>query len=232
MIDDPMSVDFERLLGEDYQKRLSSEEQRRRIERAVSYDQFAPTQTPTTIDSTQYNPAIEGYRDAGLSWGDEGWEPIDNTDPLSEFPEYVPTDQAIQTLVDLGPVLEVGAGNGYWAHVVNENGGDCLPTDLHPQYTGGKKWTHVREADGVDAVNDYPNRAVVMCHPSGADRWSERVLDAITTQPFVFIGAWFPGPDANPWFFKRLAENWTLSEEFPIYNWASSHAHGYVFTQD
>ena len=246
MFDDPLTEDFHELLGPDYDS-LPSDEQYRQVKDAVAFEQFAPTQTPATLDSDCYNPAIEGYLDAGLSWGDEGWEPVDETDVLRVYPEYVPTDTAIETLCEYGPLLEVGAGNGYWAHTVNENGGNCLPTDLSPEavsttefpatvtYDGTeyetKVWADVREYDGVAAVQDYPDRTVVMCHPSGATRWSEDVLAAITDQPFIFIGEWFPGADATPMFFKRLADDWELVETFPVYDWASMHVRGYVFEQ-
>lgn len=244
MTDDPMTEDVERLLGDGYRD-LPSDVQRERVKDAVDYGRFVPSTTPETADTSLYNPAVDGYRDAGLTWGETGWEPIDETAPLQTYPEYVPTDHAIQTLVDLGPLVEVGAGDGYWAHVVNENGGDCIPTDICPLDHDAETfpstvqsasddweptvWADVQAVDGVEAVRAYPDRAVMMCHPSGADRWSERVLDAVSDQPFVFIGEWFPGTDATPWFFKRLAENWGLVDDFPVYGWESSAEHGYVF---
>ena len=246
MHDDPMSEDLRELLGPDHRD-LPSDEQYRRVEEALQFDEYAPDEIPDEATTAQYNPAIEGYRSAGLSWGEQGWEPVDRTKVLRRFPEYVPTDDAINTLVKYSPLLEVGAGDGYWAHIVNENGGDCIPTDLNPEpidadeypvthrpYSGEDSevrtlWADVQEYDAVDAIEAYPDRSVVMCHPSGATRWAERVLNAIDNQPFIYIGEWFPGADAHPLFFKRLAENWNCVDSFPVYDWASMHAHGYVF---
>ena len=228
-----MAEDFERILGHDYRDALSTDEQRSQLKEATDFDRFAPNGTPDNATANTYNPAVNGYQEEGLQWGETGWGPIDDTSPLRKYPEYVPTDEAIRTLVDIGPLLEVGAGNGYWTHTINENGGDCVATDLYPRDSTDDEentiWADVREYDAVDAIAEYPERVVFMCHPSGADRWSERVLDAISEQTFVFVGEWFPGMDANPWFFVRLSRHWNLLDDFPVYNWESTHAHGYVF---
>ena len=248
MHDDPMSEDFRTILGPDYRDELSSDEQRRQLKAAVQFDTYAPDTVPDEVSATTYNPAVDGYCETGLSWGDSGWEPVDNTEALGQYPEYVPTDAAIELLVEYSPLLEVGAGRGYWAHVINENGGDCIPTDLHPEEDGPADhpatithelpdggldghavWAEVQEFDAVDAIEAYPDRPVVMCHPSGSTRWTERVLNAIDDQPLIYIGEWFPGADAHPLFFKRLAETWSWADSFPVYDWASMHARGYVF---
>jgi hypothetical protein len=247
MPDDPMTEDLRELLGPDFDE-LESEEQYRQVKKLLKFEEYAPSTVPAEAVSELYNPALDGYRDAGLTWGDRGWEPIDNTLPLGDYPEYIPTDEAIRTLIKYGPVVEVGAGKGYWAHVLNENGGDCIPTDLNPEDETGEfpvttvyssedgeqkysstVWAGVEELDGAAAVTAYPERTVMMCHPEGTTHWSKDVLDAIEDQFFIYIGEWFPGADANPLLFKRLADEFDLVERFLVFDWASMHAAGYVF---
>mgnify|MGYP001603501330 CR=1 FL=1 len=41
----------------------------------------------------------------------------------------VPTEEVIRTLVKHAPIVEIGAGTGYWAHLIHQMGGDILAYD-------------------------------------------------------------------------------------------------------
>jgi len=252
---DPMTDDLEALLGSDYRKSSTAQEQRERIEEILDFKHYVRRDPkPSDATTTMTNPAVEGYRKYGLQWSSDGWVDVDTpcSCALQEYPEYVPTDEAINVLIDYGPLVEVGAGNGYWSYVLNENGGDAVPTDICPievhsgtypvtetfETNGGETeeprvrlWCNVETQDGKVAVTEHPDRTVLMCHPSGATRWSEDVLDAITDQHLVFVGEWFPGADATIRFFQKLIDEFTLIETFPVFDWESMHAQGYVFTK-
>lgn len=251
MVSNIIGEDCEDLLGDNFHE-LSGELQKKKIQQELKFEQFAPETTPKMgCSSEYYNPAISLYKESGLSYGQNGWEPVDNTKVLRKCPEYLPTGNAIDILSDMR-LVEVGAGNGYWAHVINENGGDVVPTDIQPMldlHVGeddepptnikwvdddsygfdGRIWADSKKYGGVQAAREFADRDVLMCHPSGATRWSVDVLDALDNQQLVFVGEWFPGADAHPLFFKRLTTEWDLVETFSVYDWASMHAWGYIF---
>lgn len=187
----------------------------------------APPELPPPGDAALYNPALDTYLETH-EWTAKGWRPVDDLTPLEKYPEYVPSDTAITTLVKCSPILEVGAGSGYWADVVNEAGGDILPTD---KYNTGRQtyWADVQKHTH-EVVTEYPDHNVLLCHPPGF-AWPCDLLDLLAeTQRFIFVGEWFPGADATPDFFQRLRRDWQLTQTFPVYDWASQHARGYVFT--
>lgn len=247
-MDDPLADDINELLTEDEQQ-LESDERREAIKQKLDYEKFKPEKPPKPPENPEFhNPAIQGYRDSGLNWSEHGWEPLDRTSAISTYQEYIPTDEAIRTLLNYNPLVEVGAGRGYISYIVNQNGGDCIPTDIHPKPIKEEPpvednyeeldysetiWVDVQQQDAIEAVTEHDDRTVVMCHPSGDTRWAEETLDAISdTQKFIFIGSWFPGMDATPMFFKKLANNWKLLETFPLHNWKNATAHGYVFEKE
>lgn len=98
-----------------------------------------------------------------------------------------------------------------------------VPLDRYPNVP----WCEVEVADH-SIVEEYPNYTVMSCHPP-AEKWTEELLDLIGIgQNFIFIGEWYLGMDGTPIFFKKLTR-WELVETFPVYDWKTMHASGYVF---
>jgi hypothetical protein len=88
-------------------------------------------------------------------------------------------------------------------------------------------WREVNIADH-SVVNKYPDRTIFICHPT-AEPWTENMLDMINkSQKLILVAEWYPGADATPAFYYKLKE-WDLVETFPVYDWKSQHAAGYVF---
>ena len=249
------------LLGDDADE-LEVSEQRERINEIVQFDRFmnareTPSNHPCTVTHKYTNPAIELYCNY-LNWSEDGWHPVSDTSVLQEnVPEYVPTDAAISTIKKYSPILEIGAGSGYWAYVASEAGIDVTATDLYPpnvviddlpedyhESVGTDKyqfisvereeresfqrvWSKIHISDH-SCIKSYPSHTIFLCHPESCS-WTEEVLDYChLEQKLIFVGQWFPGADATARFFKRLANNWNLIETFPVYDWASMHASGYV----
>lgn len=255
-----MKDQIRELLG-DAVEEMDVSEQRERVEELVQFERFVPESVPSSPcerDHLFANPGIELYCEH-LEWGDRGWEPVSDTEVLQEnVPEYMPTDTAIETIAEYGPVLEVGAGSGYWSYVLAEAGVEVIATDLSPpdvvtddlpagyydaigsdeyqfisverseRESYQKMWDTVHIADH-SCIKSYPSHSILFCHPEGFE-WTEEVLDLCHLgQELVLVAEWYPGADATPMFFKRLAENWELKETFPVYDWASMHVGGYVF---
>ena len=51
----------------------------------------------------------------------------------------VPNDEAIQRLKQLSPLLQMGAGSGYWAGILRQHNIDVVAYDLHPPSMQGNK---------------------------------------------------------------------------------------------
>lgn len=228
------------------------ERQRRAVEDALDFERYAPPREMELApgDAEAYNPALDAYRETHR-WSVEGWRPIDDTRPYRSAPAYLPTDEALELLADR-PLLEIGAGSGYWAHVIEAAGGDVVPTDISPPEVEGEPpvtHKHVHEAEDGErhvhyetlwadvlqashrCVADYPDRDVLLCHPP-VDEWPVELLDRMhPKQDLVLVAEWYPGADAGPEFFRRLIDDREMEATFPVYDWASMHARGYVFSR-
>lgn len=242
--------------------------ERELVEDILNFDTYAvdipsknPPPNPCVTTHEHHNPAIEDHCQHH-DWDESGWSHDTGTTALTAYPEYTPTDTAIDTIMRYDPIIEIGAGNGYWAYVLELAGCDIHPTDIRPEkgtakitftnnenaddltrteLTGNtrnvdgdtryeirrEKWTDVHSATHNTVSTD--DRTVMLCHPPG-DHWTEELLNHISqNQHLIYIGQWYPGSDATPYFFHELTD-WTLEETFPVYSWDTQHAHGYVFT--
>ncbi len=192
-----------------------------------------------------YNPALKAFNN--ITWEVDGWNGSEyvQSDLIRYYPEYIPSDKVIKCLISQENILEIGAGNGYWSHVINENGGNCISTDiktpeldesdscpitkLRDSYTE-TIWDKPLESNH-NIIQEYPNHDILFCHPEGLP-WTEEVLDIMKpTQKLILVAGWYPSPNATPFFFKKLIDEWKLEKQLPIYRVHSAHAQLYIFNK-
>jgi ankyrin repeat protein len=142
------------------------------------------------------------------------------------FSFSVPSDEALAALVDLGPLVEMGAGSGYWAWVLRNRGVDILAYDIEPASDLCKnQFIHSSFTDVLRGTPDsvlgggmHSGRALLVCWPWSKamslsfDVWDEECLRLYEGTTVAYVGAWNIGPHAE--------EGWsgmTGSEPFQRY---------------
>jgi hypothetical protein len=92
---------------------------------------------------------------------------------LAQRYAYVfPSDSALAMLAALGPLVEVGAGTGYWAYRLRSIGVDIVAFDQAPvdgeranrYHPRGRPWTQVGQGDQT-VLPDYAGRGLFLCWP-------------------------------------------------------------------
>lgn len=85
----------------------------------------------------------------------------------SYFAWAVPNQAALHALLALGPLVELGAGTGYWAWLLTRMGADIIAYDLPGSHEGqGFRFRHHLVADGgADVLKNICNRALLLCWP-------------------------------------------------------------------
>jgi hypothetical protein len=92
---------------------------------------------------------------------------------LAQRYAYVFPDEAtLQMLAGLGPLVEVGAGTGYWAHRLRSIGVDIVAFDQAPvdgerpnrYHSPTQPWTRVEQGDQA-VLSGYADRGLFLCWP-------------------------------------------------------------------
>jgi hypothetical protein len=92
---------------------------------------------------------------------------------LAQRYSYVlPDARSLEILCCLGPLIEMGAGTGFWAHRLQARGADVIAFDQAPPdgeaanryHHRAPTWTEVRPGDHT-VLPAYPGRALFLCWP-------------------------------------------------------------------
>jgi hypothetical protein len=101
---------------------------------------------------------------------------VDTEDVLLRLAQHyayvVPSDSTLATLAALGPLVEVGAGTGYWAHRLRSIGVDIVAFDQAPvdgdranrYHSRGRPWTRVEQGDQT-VLTGHSDRGLFLCWP-------------------------------------------------------------------
>lgn len=143
---------------------------------------------------------------------------------VKDYAWAIPNDAAIKLLVEYSPIVELGAGSGYWAHLVSKNGGDIVAYDKHPvgskkaDYTFNQKWFDV-QVGHVVSIKKHSSRTLFLCWPPYADDFALRCLRAYQGEFLISVDECLGGCVADEGYFEELEANWTLVKEIKIPTW-------------
>jgi len=130
----------------------------------------------------------------------------------------IPNDESIRRIVACGPVVEVAAGNGYWASLVRAAGGDIVACDTEPgsnHWCDGPLYFDVVKADAREFVLQHQDRALMFCWPF-MDNVAYVTLQVYTGSCVVYIGESDGGCCANAAFFELLYREFEEIDDIQI----------------
>lgn len=145
----------------------------------------------------------------------------------------IPDEAAIDAIIEGGPVLEIGAGTGYWSRLIDDAGGDIIATDLLELdgHWKGVTWFDVVKADAVDAVRRYQQgRSLLVVWPPMTDMASE-ALAAYTGRRVYYVGEGSGGCTGDTVFHRELdiSGDWMLTDTIAIPTWDGIHDRLWIY---
>ena len=152
----------------------------------------------------------------------QGWpEDHDDYTPRMQFIRTfgfaVPTRAAIRLISRYSPILEVGAGTGYWAMELAQAGVNIAATDPTPgmYLEGSSLWSRIDQIGGTEALDKYPGRNLLICWPEMA-AWPGDVVNECSSKHIIYVGEPRNGCTGNGRMFEILEKRYLLEEGLEI----------------
>jgi hypothetical protein len=147
---------------------------------------------------------------------------------VSRYAFAIPDAAALEAIARYGPILQLGAGTGYWAWLLRRDGVDILPVDLCPPSGGQNEWFTMRHefvpvhVGDVNVAAAHPERALFLCWPP----MTEMAADALhhyRGDHVIYIGEGTGGCTASEAFFATLERDWREAMTVAIPQWDGIH---------
>ena len=132
---------------------------------------------------------------------------------LQKFGFAIASTEAIQAIARLSPLLDIGAGCGYWTYELLKAGADCTAIDTQTgKYMMDSKnpsiaywtnfWTKIRKVDASFAVKRNPNTNLLFCWPDYDVSWPTKALAASKCKYVAYVGEGSGGCTADDRFHE------------------------------
>ena len=133
----------------------------------------------------------------------------------------IPTEGAIKLIAEHGPVVEVGAGLGYWAYVLSQIGCDVVAYDTCPGRTDVEfikdneftLWFDVQQCD--EAFVPPADRSLFLCWPPNGSPMAFNALTRYQGDTLIYIGEGRGLACADDKFFDELLK-WRLLTDYAL----------------
>lgn len=216
----------------DYHRRLAAIRRRRVLRRGENpYLELAGALAAAPPEAS----AAIGWGGADLSWCVPGGLgsvlnlPARRRELAALFSWAIPAPGALAVLSQYAPLIECGAGTGYWAALLQTLGTDVLACDIAPPgtETGNRyhnathrPWTEIGQASAVAAIRANPDRTLFLCWPPyDDDGVGYAALRAYRGDVVVYAGGGPGGATGTVRFHRELELNWHPAEQAALPTW-------------
>jgi len=151
---------------------------------------------------------------------------------VRQYAFAIPCEEAVTEIAKRSPILEVGAGNAYWAFELKNRGVDIVATDIS-ELAGNTyefksafekaPYTELEVIDGVSAVKKYPGHTLMMIWPCYNKPWAFETLKAYEGYYFIYIGEGWGGCTGDQDFHDLLNEKWHQVKSVCLPQWPGIH---------
>lgn len=136
---------------------------------------------------------------------------------VEKYAWAIPNQEAIECIVKHSPVIELGAGTGYWAKLVKEAGGDINAYDTKPRGPNVVAWYDPKE------LGNFDNLTLFLCWPPYATSMAFNYLSSFKGKKVIYIGEGNGGCTADDSFHELLESDFEEIEMIEIPQWYGMH---------
>lgn len=160
------------------------------------------------VDSSCLNPLLFRYEQAKQ----KGRLGDFRSNLTNYYAHAVPTEQALAMMGRLGPIVEIGAGSGYWSALLRARGTEVKAYDawLGSTYAPEITWSPVLTGDAKTAAL-HPDHTLFLCWPSGSNGAAYDALSNYKGKRLLYVGEMDSDIMADDRFFSALKRDWKMT---------------------
>lgn len=140
---------------------------------------------------------------------------------VQEYAWAIPCREAIFEIAKLGPIIEVGAGTGYWAMLLASVGVDIIAFDN--SLVGTVKQSNVFYGDETFVSLFSTGRNLFLCWPLNDDSMALDILSKFAGRYVIFVGEGKGGCTGCEKFHDALEMDFDLVKDVEIPQWFGIH---------
>jgi len=146
-----------------------------------------------------------------------------------KFGYSIPCSEVVEAVVRDSPILDVGAGTGYWTKILRDAGADVVASDIHVWKNAKLVFgVEIKKMDAAKAIKVYPNRNVFMSWPSVHESWAAEAVKQIQPGRLLFyLGEW-KGCTGDDELHEFLEENFENGGGPAVPSWPCIHDSLYI----
>lgn len=147
----------------------------------------------------------------------------------------IPCREAVDAIASGGPVLECGAGTGFWAALIRRHGGDVVATDDFSGHYGQPfgRYHPVESATAEEAVQRHQDRHLLMVWPTLGSDWAFKAAKALAPGRMLYlIGEGGGGCVGDDSLFEYLEQNFEEVGDIAIPQWPGIHDRVSIFRKN
>ena len=145
---------------------------------------------------------------------------------VKKYSWAIPSDHALEKIAEFSNrIVEIGAGKGYWAHMLSKYDCDVVCYDnciAGNQFTDNDAAWHLIFSGSEKEVANHSDRALMLCWTPYTSNVAINSLTNYSGDKLIHIGESQGGCTDSDEFFDAL-DNWKLVEEINIPQWNGIH---------
>jgi len=143
---------------------------------------------------------------------------------VSAYSWAIPSREALDSIVALElPILELGAGTGYWAFCLRQLGARVHAYDQNAH--APPHWSPVEQGESLAVLeqkNGFPEGALLLCWPPLGDPMAIESLQRFRGPFVIEIGEEAGGNTGTRSFADELERSWKLETQIDLPRWPNA----------
>jgi len=192
----------------------------------------------TDNDLKLYNPYLKKLKklmDENSDLDSEGLLSVlheNRSDFVSDYSFTIPYYDILSKAASYSPIVEIGAGSGYWARCLSEFGADVIAYDSFPPGSESpwdwlqrnswfdESWCYIVKGDETSAAH-HPDRTLFLAWPMPMNPMAYNALVNYRNaggRTLIYIGDPHPGSSGDEYFHQMLSQQKEI-EKIDLYGW-------------